>query len=128
VPASRQKSFLSQTTLDLWGTAPGTTIISNVKSSLEIINRPCLEFCPISLKHKEVKRQDVPNDDVAFAQVFDSSHYEEMAKGLWAANSSSYNGTAMYKQTLPVLPNANFGIQGNYIVRVLWVYNTWVGA
>jgi len=81
-----------------------------------------------SLKHKEVKRQDVPNDDVAFAQVFDSSHYEELAKGLWAANSGSYNGTAMYMQTLPVLPNANFGIQGNYIVRVLWVYNTWVGA
>jgi hypothetical protein len=81
-----------------------------------------------SLKYKEAKRQDVPNDDVTFAQVFDSSHYNELAQGLWAANSAPYNGTAMYMQTLPVLPNANFGIQGNYNVRVLWIYNTWVGA
>jgi hypothetical protein len=81
-----------------------------------------------SLRYKEAKRRDVPNGDVTFTQVFDSSQYDEMAKGLWSANSGSYNGTAMYMQTLPVLPNANFGILGNYIVRVLWVYNTWVGA
>ncbi len=81
-----------------------------------------------SLRYKEAKRRDVPNDDVAFVRVFDSSHYNELAQGLWAANSGSYNGTAMYLQTLPVLPNANFGIQGNYNVRVLWIYNTWVGA
>jgi len=81
-----------------------------------------------SLRYKEAKRRDVPNDDVAFVQVFDSCHYNELAQGLWAANSGSYNGTAMYLQTLPVLPNANFGIQGNYNVRVLWIYNSWVGA
>jgi len=79
-----------------------------------------------SLRYKEAKRRDVPNGDVAFTQVFDSSHYDELAQGLWTANSAPYNGTAMYMQTLPVLPNANFGIQGNYIVRVLWIYNTWV--
>ncbi len=81
-----------------------------------------------SLRYKEAKRQDVPNNDVTFTQVFDSSRYNELAQGLWAANSGRYNGTAMYLQILPVLPNANFGIQGNYNVRVLWVYNTWVGA
>ena len=81
-----------------------------------------------SLRYKEVKRQDVPNNDVTFTQVFDSSRYNELAQGLWAANSGRYNGTAMYLQILPVLPNANFGIQGNYNVRVLWIYNTWVGA
>jgi hypothetical protein len=70
----------------------------------------------------------VPNDDLTFTQVFASSYYDQLAKGLWAANSAPYNGTAMYMQTLPVLPNANYGIQGNYNVRVLWVYNTWVGA
>lgn len=81
-----------------------------------------------SLKYKEAKRRDVPNDDVTFTQVFASSDYNELAQGLWAANSDPYNGTAMYLQTLPVLPNANFGIQGNYNVRVLWIYNTWVDA
>ena len=79
-----------------------------------------------SLKHKEPSRQDVPNNDVGFTQVFPIQKYNELAQGLWAANSDPYNGTAMYMQTLPVLPNANFGIQGNYNVRVLWVYNTWV--
>jgi hypothetical protein len=81
-----------------------------------------------SLKYNEAKRRDVPNDDVTFTQVFASSYYDELAQGLWAANSAPYSGTAMYLQTMPVLPNANFGIQGNYNVRVLWVYNTWVDA
>lgn len=81
-----------------------------------------------SLRYNEPKRQAVPNNDVTFTKVFDSSHYEELAQGLWKANSAPYKGTAMYMQTLPVLPNSNFGIQGNYTVRVLWVYNTWVGA
>jgi hypothetical protein len=81
-----------------------------------------------SLKYKEAKRQAVPNNDVAFTQVFASSDYNELAQGLWAANSGNYNGTAMYLQTLNVLPNVNFGIKGNYNVRVLWIYNTWVGA
>ena len=81
-----------------------------------------------SLSYNEPKRKDVPNDDVTFTKVFDSSYYDELAQGLYAANSDPYNGTAMYMQTLPVLPNANFGIKGNYEVRVLWVYNTWVGA
>lgn len=79
-----------------------------------------------SLRHKEPYRQDIPNDDVGFTQVFAGKYYDELAQGLWAANSAPYNGTAMYVQTLPVMPNANFGIQGNYNVRVLWVYNTWV--
>ena len=81
-----------------------------------------------SLRYKELKRQDVPNGDVKFTQVFDSSRYDELAQGLWAANSVPYSGTAMYMQTLPVMANANFGIQGNYTVRVLWIYNTWVPA
>jgi hypothetical protein len=81
-----------------------------------------------SLKYKEAKRRDVPNDDVTFTQVFATSDYDALAQGLWAANSDPYNGTALYMQTLDVLPNANFGIQGNYSVRVLWVYNTWVDA
>lgn len=79
-----------------------------------------------SLEYKEAKRRDVPNDDVTFTKVFSSSDYNALAQGLWKANSSPYNGTAMYMQTLNVLPNTNFGIQGNYSVRVLWVYNTWV--
>ena len=81
-----------------------------------------------SLKYKEPYRQDIPNNDVGFAQVFPIQKYNELAQGLWAANSHPRNGTAMYMQTLPVLPNANFGIQGNYNVRVLWVSNTWVKA
>ncbi len=81
-----------------------------------------------ALKYKEAKRRDVPNDDVTFTQVFASADYDELAQGLWAANSAPYNGTAMYMQTLPVLPNPNFGIKGNYNVRVLWIYNTWVDA
>jgi hypothetical protein len=81
-----------------------------------------------SLEYKEAHRRDVPNDDVTFTKVFASSDYNALAQGLWKANSAPYNGTAMYMQTLDVLPNANFGIQGNYSVRVLWVYNTWVTA
>ena len=63
-----------------------------------------------------------------FCQVFPTANYDELAQGLWAANSAPYSGTAIYLQTLPVLPNANFGIQGNYSVRVLWITNTWVEA
>jgi hypothetical protein len=81
-----------------------------------------------SLRYNEPKRKAVPNDDVTFTKVFDSSRYQELAEGLYAANNSPYNGTAMYMQTLTVLPNANFGIEGGYDVRVLWVYNTWVHA
>lgn len=81
-----------------------------------------------SLKYKEPHRQAIPNNDVGYAQVFATKYYDELAQGLWAANSAPYHGTAMYMQTLPVLPNANFGIQGNYNVRVLWVSNTWVKA
>jgi len=81
-----------------------------------------------SLRHKELHRQDVPNNDVGYTQVFANKYYDELAQGLWAANSAPYYGPAMYMQTLPVLPNANFGIKGNYDVRVLWVSNTWVHA
>jgi hypothetical protein len=81
-----------------------------------------------SLKYNEPYRDPVPNDDVTYCQVFPTANYDELAQGLWAANSDPYNGTAIYLQTLPVLPNANFGIQGNYSVRVLWITNTWVKA
>jgi hypothetical protein len=75
-----------------------------------------------SLRYNEPNRQAVPNNDVSFTQVFDASYYDEVANGLYNANAAG--GTAMYLQTLPVLPNENFGIEGNYTVRVLWVYNT----
>jgi hypothetical protein len=76
-----------------------------------------------SLARKEVYRQDVPNNDVQFTQVFNSSDYDALAAGLWAANSAG--GPAMFAQTLTTVANTNFGVE-SYSVQVLWVYNTWV--
>ena len=76
-----------------------------------------------SLARKEVYRKDIPNNDVEFTHVFNSSDYDALAAGLWAANSAG--GPAMFVQTLTTVPNAKFGV-GSYSVQVLWVYNTWV--
>ena len=74
-----------------------------------------------SLLHKEPKRQSVPNQDVTFVQVFPTASYQELAQGLWNANSAG--GPAMYLQTLQTVANPNFGVP-EYTVKVLWVYNT----
>lgn len=105
-------------------TQDGSTIVVDPQIQLLFGKQPSAA----SLQYNEVYRDPVPNDDVTFCQVFPTANYDELAQGLWAANSGKYNGTAIYLQTLPVLPNANFGIQGKYNVRVLWVANTWVEA
>lgn len=76
---------------------------------------------PKSLLHKEPNRQPVPNQDVTFVQVFPTSSYQEVAQGLWNANSAG--GPAMYLQTLQTVANPNYGVPV-YTVKVLWVYNT----
>jgi hypothetical protein len=74
-----------------------------------------------SLRRKEVNRKDVPNDDAAYTQVFDSADYGALTAGLWAANNAG--GPAMFTQTLTTKANSNFSVE-SYTVRVLWVYNT----
>jgi hypothetical protein len=76
---------------------------------------------PKSLLHKEPKREDVPNQDLTFVQVFPESSYQALAQGLWNANSAG--GPAMFVQTLQTVANPNFGVPV-YTVNVLWVYNT----
>jgi len=59
----------------------------------------------------------------ANSQVFESALLAEVIQGLWAASGSGANsGSALYKQTLVVQPNAWFGIQKSRPVNVLWVY------
>ena len=74
-----------------------------------------------SLLHKEPKRETVPNQDLTFVQVFPESSYQELAQGLWNANSAG--GPAMFQQTLQTVANPNFGVPV-YTVNILWVYNT----
>jgi hypothetical protein len=57
------------------------------------------------------------------SQVFESSLLAEVIQGLWAASGSGANaGSAIYKQTLEVQPNAWFGVKGGRTVSILWVY------
>jgi hypothetical protein len=57
------------------------------------------------------------------SQVFESTAFAEVVQGLWQANGSGSNtGSAIYRQTLEVLDNAWFGVQGGRTVNVLWVY------
>jgi hypothetical protein len=74
-----------------------------------------------SLLHKDPKREDVPNQDLTFVQVFPESSYQALAQGLWNANSAG--GPAMFRQTLQTVANPNFGVPV-YTVNILWVYNT----
>ncbi len=64
-----------------------------------------------------------PNATPDFVQVFESARYIDLVNGLVAANITK-GGPAMFKQTLNVLPNANFDIAGGSQVEILWVYNT----
>ncbi|MGI9275034.1 MAG: hypothetical protein ACR2PT_09365 [Endozoicomonas sp.] len=55
-------------------------------------------------------------------QVFPSIAYVKLARGLWAARQS--DGPVVYLQKgVEVLPNAFYGIDGQYKVDILWVYN-----
>jgi len=59
----------------------------------------------------------------ANSQVFESALLAEVIQGLWAASGSGANGgSALFKQSLTVQPNAWFGIQKSRTVHVLWVY------
>jgi hypothetical protein len=73
------------------------------------------------LRFDEPQRKEVPNDDARFTQVFPNDRYDEVAQGLWAANSAG--GPAMYLQTVETAENPSFGVP-QYTVNVLWVYNT----
>jgi predicted acylesterase/phospholipase RssA len=53
-------------------------------------------------------------------QVFRSSDYGTLVDNLW--NASQAGGTAIYKQTLPVLANSLFGVPAMDQVTILWVY------
>lgn len=78
---------------------------------------------PKSAQHKESKQQVPPNGDPGFNQVFAREKHDELVAAMWQKNG--VNGEpAVIKQTLTVMPNANFGIAGNYDVEILWVYNT----
>ncbi len=80
---------------------------------------------PKKLRNKEPQRADVPNNSTTFVQVFPGDRYDELANGLWAANSAG--GPAMYLQKLQTVENPHFGVP-SYPVNVLWVYNTAVTA
>lgn len=76
---------------------------------------------PRKLRFNESHREEVPNQDAKFTQVFPEDSYGEVAHGLWNANSAG--GPAMYLQNVKTVENANFGV-ASYDVNVLWVYNT----
>ena len=78
---------------------------------------------PKSMKTKESKQQVPPNGVTSFNQVFESKKFDELVAAMWQKNGVN-GGPAVVKQTLSVMPNANFGIAGNYDVEILWVYNT----
>ncbi len=61
--------------------------------------------------------------------VFPPEQFAPFLRGLWAASGSGTNAApAVFKQTLPVLDNAWFGVHGGRTVTVLWVYNSRVKA
>lgn len=59
-------------------------------------------------------------------QVFSTADFAKLQKALWSAKQSQ--GTVMAAQRLEVLPNPWFGIEGGYLVDVLWIYNDFVPA
>ncbi len=75
-----------------------------------------------------------PQPPVAFplgtySQVFPSEKFQELLDALWQASGSGTNAhPAQVKQTLEVLPNPWFGVQGGKTVDVLWVYTNRVAA
>ena len=79
----------------------------------------------LAMATKEPHQQVPPNDDWTFNKVFLEGAYQPLLNELWRKNGIE-GRPAIVKQTLRVLPNANWGIAGNYDVEILWVYNTMV--
>jgi hypothetical protein len=73
---------------------------------------------------------DKTNDDYnAFSQnqVFPSSQFPALLQGLAEAAGAGFTaGSAIFEQTLPVLPNDWFGIAGGKSVTVVWSYLNFV--
>lgn len=55
------------------------------------------------------------------SKVFAEADFNALTQGLWSAKQSG--GSLMFAQTLTVLPNAWFGVEGGYPLDVLWIYN-----
>jgi hypothetical protein len=62
-------------------------------------------------------------------QVFPPTSFAPFLQQIWKNSGSGTNeGTAIYAQSLDVLPNAWFGIAGNKTVTVVWCYLSMVTA
>ncbi len=56
-------------------------------------------------------------------RVFDAASFTDLCQGLWqASGNGSFNGAAIYWQTLTTVDNPWFGVAGGRTVAVLWVY------
>ena len=65
------------------------------------------------------------------SQVFPSDQFQPLLDGLWQASagpSSPNTNAVMFKQSLAVLANSWFGVQGGRQVNVLWCYMNRVDA
>jgi hypothetical protein len=73
-------------------------------------------------------REDLLNPEFMHNQVFPSEKFQEMLTAIWQATGSGKNqGAANYLQSLTTVPNEWFGVAGNRSVKVLWVYNNFIG-
>jgi hypothetical protein len=62
-------------------------------------------------------------------QIFDAKYFPAFLQGLAAAAGTGLNSnSAIFTQSLPVLPNQWFGIQGGQTISVVWCYLNYVGA
>jgi hypothetical protein len=78
--------------------------------------------------YEGVTDADLASDALMFKhnKVFESSHFEELLNGLWAAsgngNEAGSNARpAIYKQSLTTIENKWFGVEGGRKVEVVWV-------
>jgi hypothetical protein len=73
-------------------------------------------------------REDPLNPEFRNNQVFPSEKFAEMLTCIWqAAGSGKNQGAANYLQSLTTIENKWFGVAGNRSIKVLWVYNNFIG-
>jgi hypothetical protein len=73
-------------------------------------------------------RDDPLNPEFRNNQVFPCEKFAEMLTCIWKATGSGKNqGAANYLQSLTTIENKWFGAAGNRSIKVLWVYNNFIG-